>query len=476
MNEQGQEKDRDLISSEDVLAVVNGDQKALVEQLEKARALAEEQLRNSHTASLTIDEQKRIADNLRKKEEELALAKQKEQEDAELAKLSPAERKKLEKAKAKKAKEEAKRLKKLARQQKISLEQARKKMEKEKKKANSTPKPSDEKADSKATLEQAALVSGASANTPQVVGNRPFFEQRPDVQNEKNTYSSSNVNTALSSSQVINNTNNVNTNMKKVEQKPVVPPSGQVTPTTNVVGPGAIMNQKQTIKTVVPNGNLVNKVSTAPTPKAKANGNTNAANNPQNPNNKNTRNKPKEKSSGNFKYYLTFIFFAFLIWMVAFLPEITQFVSNYFDSLKSDNNILTTGVLTCTLANNDDKYDYYYEADFSFRDSKMYRLIFNTTIKGDQHLDAVELSEMRATCDLLEEQTDNLRGIKVSCSLTNGVYENEQQIEYADIDVEKLTSAYMEAGGTYPNYQYEQSIDDIEKEMKSSNYTCERHS
>ena len=88
MNEQGQEKDRDLISSEDVLAVVNGDQKALVEQLEKARALAEEQLRNSQTASLTIDEQKRIADNLRKKEEELALAKQKEQEDAELAKLS----------------------------------------------------------------------------------------------------------------------------------------------------------------------------------------------------------------------------------------------------------------------------------------------------------------------------------------------------------------------------------------------------
>ena len=85
MNEQGQEKDRDLISSEDVLAVVNGDQKALVEQLEKARALAEEQLRNSQTASLTIDEQKRIADNLRKKEEELALAKQKEQEDAELA-------------------------------------------------------------------------------------------------------------------------------------------------------------------------------------------------------------------------------------------------------------------------------------------------------------------------------------------------------------------------------------------------------
>ena len=209
MNEQGQEKDRDLISSEDVLAVVNGDQKALVEQLEKARALAEEQLRNSQTASLTIDEQKRIADNLRKKEEEHALAKQKEHEDAELAKLSPAERKKLEKAKAKKAKEEAKRLKKLARQQKISLEQARKKMEKEKKKANSTPKPSDEKADSKATLEQAALVSGASANTPQVVGNRPFFEQRLDVQNEKNAYSSSNVNTALSSSQVINNTNNV---------------------------------------------------------------------------------------------------------------------------------------------------------------------------------------------------------------------------------------------------------------------------
>ena len=185
----------------------------------------------------------------------------------------------------------------------------------------------------------------------------------------------------------------------------------------------------------------------------------------------------KTKKESNFKYYMTFILFALLIWMVAFLPEISSFVSNYMASKKQEgDSVITTGTLTCTMNTSDDKYDYYYEADFNFKDSKMYRLTFSATTKGDQNLDAIELSEMKSSCDLLQQQTASLNGVDVSCSLSNGVYENVQKLDYEDLKSNLVTTAYLEAGGTYPNYKYGQDINEIEKEMKASNYTCERHS
>ena len=193
----------------------------------------------------------------------------------------------------------------------------------------------------------------------------------------------------------------------------------------------------------------------------------------------NTKSTPdkKTKKESNLKYYMTFIFFALLIWMVAFLPEISSFVSNYMASKQQEGvPAITTGTLTCTMNTNDDKYDYYYEADFNFKDSKMYRLTFSATTKGDQNLDAIELSGMKSSCDLLQQQTANLEGVEVSCSLSNGVYENVQKLDYEDLKSDLVTTAYLEAGGTYPNYEYGQDINEIEKEMKASNYTCERHS
>ena len=193
----------------------------------------------------------------------------------------------------------------------------------------------------------------------------------------------------------------------------------------------------------------------------------------------NTKSTPdkKTKKESNLKYYMTFIFFALLIWMVAFLPEISSFVSNYMASKQQEGvPAITTGTLTCTMNTNDDKYDYYYEADFNFKDSKMYRLTFSATTKGDQNLDAIELSGMKSSCDLLRQQTANLEGVEVSCSLSNGVYENVQKLDYEDLKSDLVTTAYLEAGGTYPNYEYGQDINEIEKEMKASNYTCERHS
>lgn len=455
MDEEKLEQDKALISSEDVLAVVNGDQKALIAQLEKARALAEEELRNSKIANLPIDEQKRIADELKRKEEELALAKKKEQEELERAKLSPAEQKKLARQKAKQEKIEAKRLKKLAQKEKKN---------KDKKNSSHNVVSNPQNPANQATLAQAALVSGASPNVAQMAP-RPDIEQRPTVENQQKIYSSVASNMELSSSQLSAHKNdNVFARQNQNVQSPS--PNVVVSNTNPVYNPGTTVPTSQTVGQNVSLPSSVNtqQVSSENLP-------------PVNSSNSNTNSKETKHPFANLKYYMTFIFFALLIWLVVFLPDIRSFISNYFDAKKQEGDTqLTTGVLTCTLNSNDDKYDYYYQADFSFRDSKMYRLIFDTKIKGDQHLDALELSEMKASCDLLEAQTSSLDGIKVSCSLSNGVYENRQQLEYADINSEQLTTAYLEAGGTYPNYQYEQSIDEIEREMNASNYTCERHS
>src|SRR5699024_6073357 len=140
------------------------------------------------------------------------------------------------------------------------------------------------------------------------------------------------------------------------------------------------------------------------------------------------------------------------------------------------NTVITTGTLTCTRNTNDDKYDYYYQADFNFSDSKLNLLTFTTTIKGDRTLDAAELTEMKQSCELLASQVENMDGISIACDLREWVYKNEQILNYQKLDSSLVTTAYLEAGGTYPNYKYHQNINTIEKEMNAANYKCERHS
>ena len=181
------------------------------------------------------------------------------------------------------------------------------------------------------------------------------------------------------------------------------------------------------------------------------------------------------KAASNFKYYLAFIFFVFLLFMIGFLPEINEFFNRRrIEQEQAINATITTGTLSCEMVSNDERFDYSYQATFNFRDNKMYRLNFKTTVKGDRNLDALDLSEMKNQCDLLESQISGTNGVRVSCSLNEGVYVNEQMLDYSSLNVDDVTTAYLEAGGTYPNYVYEQNIDDIEKQMKSSNYTCER--
>ena len=477
--------EKDLISSEDVLAVISGDQVALVEQMERAKEAALSQKNNAQEIAAE-KAKKKLEEEEKKKKAVMAEVKRRKEEALrrELLAKEEAERKKAEAeaerqrqlAEKKRLEEEAK-----AKAEQERLELERKKQEKEaaiKAKEDAKKAKIQARIDAKKAKQEAkeaakrakiearenAKKAKEDAKKARIEAKKAKAQARLDAKKKKNEPKESS--TVVPQQKVVQPVSPAPIPQPKAVSHPTSPPSQPKVasqPTSVPSQPKVVAPQQ---KSVVPS-QAVTTNSSSTTQNTKSTVADNTKSNPD----------KKTKKESNLKYYMTFIFFALLIWMVAFLPEISSFVSNYMASKQQEGvPVITTGTLTCTMNTNDDKYDYYYEADFNFKDSKMYRLTFSATTKGDQNLDAIELSGMLSSCDLLQQQTANLEGVEVSCSLSNGVYENVQKLDYEDLKSDLVTTAYLEAGGTYPNYEYGQDINEIEKEMKASNYTCERHS
>ena len=522
-------QEKDLISSEDVLAVVSGDSVALIEQLERAKEVAAEQLKNSQNTSQSELAKKKLEEELKKREAELAEAKRrraeakrKEQlahEEEERKKLAieaenkrrieerqkkeaeekaRIEREKQEQEQKRLAKENEKKAKEAARQAeiqkreedkkaKIEAREAARKAKEEAKKAMLQQQEADKKAkiEAKEAARKAKEEAKKARLQQQEADKKAKIEAREAARKAKEEARKAKIQKREEAKKAKIAAKEAARNKKKepkankvsetpVAKAPVVPV--QPKPAVQQVQPAPqVTNPAPVSKPVASNSQVTSQQTVSAAPKVAQN--LQAQNTEAGKAAKAATNVKAPKKESNFKYYMTAFLFIALILMVIFLPDISSFVSNYFAEKRAQEvPALTTGTLTCTLNTSDDRYDYYYQADFNFRDSQLYRLTYNTTIKGDQNLDAVELAEMEASCNLLKSQTANLDGITVSCSLSNGVVENEQVLSYENIDVELLTTAYLEAGGTYPNYRYQQNIDDIEKDMNASNYTCERHS
>lgn len=451
--------EKDLISSEDVLAVVSGDQVALVEQMERAREAALSQKSNAQEIAAE-KAKKKLEEEEKKKKAIMDEVKRRKEEALKREKLAK------EEAERKKAEAEAERQRQLAEKKRLEeeakakAEQERLELERKKQAKEAAIKA---KEDAKKAKIQARIDAKKAKQEAKEAAKRAKIEARENARKAKEDAKKARIEAKKAKAQA-----RLDAKKKKNESKEsstVVPQQKVVQPVSPapIPQPKAVAPQQ---KAVVPS-QAVTTNSSSTTQNKKSTVADNTKSNPD----------KKTKKESNLKYYMTFIFFALLIWMVAFLPEISSFVSNYMASKQQEGvPAITTGTLTCTMNTNDDKYDYYYEADFNFKDSKMYRLTFSATTKGDQNLDAIELSGMKSSCDLLQQQTANLEGVEVSCSLSNGVYENVQKLDYEDLKSDLVTTAYLEAGGTYPNYEYGQDINEIEKEMKASNYTCERHS
>lgn len=179
-----------------------------------------------------------------------------------------------------------------------------------------------------------------------------------------------------------------------------------------------------------------------------------------------------------FKVFLLVLLFVVLIAFVIFLPDITKFVDAFkAGELTNKEEVkITTGRLNCSLSTNTANLDKKYDVTFNFTDNQLEYMEYNITTRGNANLDEEVLDELNAYCKQLEDNVVGMNGVTIRCDYTNSQLVESQSFNLVDVDIEALDSAFIEAGGNYPEYKYGQDIDNIEKNMLASGYTCNRES
>lgn len=181
---------------------------------------------------------------------------------------------------------------------------------------------------------------------------------------------------------------------------------------------------------------------------------------------------PVSKTKKFFSVFIIVLLFA----VVLFLPDIYVFIGTLKgNELGGEKEIITTGTLRCTNDLVDDKYNISYTYSFDFTESKLEYMTVVLATTGDELVDADDLNQKLASCELLKSMTSEIGGVYVSCSLSSGTLTKEQSFDYGDLNKDYAITAYTEAGGDYPGeFEANASIDTIEKNMKAAGYSCER--
>ena len=474
------ELDKDVVSSDDVLAVVSGNQDAINKQMEKAKELAQAGI-DADLAGLPIDQQKKIMDERRKKAEELAAEERRKAEELarqEALKNSSAEKKRLAKEAKQKAKEEAKKAKEEARKQKELARKNKGKVEDVKNEKVAEVKPSvatTSVTPTPSTISVTPMPSTTTNVTSAVVTPNVTATASNSVTSTPST--TTNVTSAVTTPNVTATaSNSVTPTPSKTNVTPAVVTPNVTTTASNSVTPTP-SKTNVTPAVVTPNvTTIASKSETSPSATTFTTTYTSTEKVSDTGKEVSDSDKKSGKKTSNLKMYLSFIFLALLILMIVFLPEINTFVHDFFNKKEAENTpSITSGHLICTLETNDSNFNYEYETDFSFKDSKLYKLTLTTKTVGDLNLDATDLSGLNASCQLLQFQTSKFDGVEVMCDLEGNTFINTQTLDYEILNRDEVTTAYLEAGGIYPDYKYEENIDDIEKDMNAQNYSCARY-
>lgn len=185
--------------------------------------------------------------------------------------------------------------------------------------------------------------------------------------------------------------------------------------------------------------------------------------------------KPEKAGGGCLSNLFLFILFGGLLVFILYIDQVKLYIDEWRKGGGGEEvQEITSGTLKCSSERQTSNMDYTYSATFEFRNKLLKTFTYNIEIRGDQELDAVALSALETECRLVEQYAGNLSGIDVSCSLESGLFRQKQIFTYDSIQREQAITAFVEAGGKYPEYKKDQNIDEIEKSMNAANYTCER--
>ena len=166
----------------------------------------------------------------------------------------------------------------------------------------------------------------------------------------------------------------------------------------------------------------------------------------------------------------------FLFGFVFFLPDITNFITDYMNE-KTGVNELKSGTMSCTFRNSTDNLDYTYDLSFKYEKNRLKSSRMTTTNRlSDTATDDSVLTERENSCEFLKTVLDeNDIGMTADCSVSAAVQITTQNIDYEKLDMDFITDNITEFEGFYPEYELNQSVTTIEQELENSGYTCERN-
>ena len=180
----------------------------------------------------------------------------------------------------------------------------------------------------------------------------------------------------------------------------------------------------------------------------------------------------KKKGHPIFLVLLMLFLFAF----VFFLPEISQFITDYKNE-KTGVNELKSGTMSCTFRNSTDNLDYTYDLSFKYDKNRLKSSRMTTTSRlADTATNSSVLIEKEDSCQFLKTVLDeNDIGMSADCSVSAAVQITTQNIDYEKLNMDFITDNITEFEGFYPEYELNQSVTTIEKELENNGYTCERN-
>lgn len=284
-----------------------------------------------------------------------------------------------------------------------------------------------------------------------------------------------------------NNLNNQTNNNFSTEQPPI-----NQTPSVYTVGEGVNnkiqentnynnnTNQIEMLSdtvTIAPiqsdqgNTNTQTEVTSTPQiyPTVSAVTSTNQPNPPEQPGNNivlpKENNEEEKPNKGKTAFLI--ILFIFLGAFVIFLPEI----SNYLQHRNTPKTTpeIENGILTCKMEKTDDQTITSYQMDFRFSKKEL----ITATYKIQTESEDKKIIEAKNTeCQNISNAATNTNGIEVDCTTNANIATIKQNYTLQLIDNNNLTK-FTEAGGTYPEYKFQENIYDIKTKMIDSGYDCE---
>lgn len=183
----------------------------------------------------------------------------------------------------------------------------------------------------------------------------------------------------------------------------------------------------------------------------------------------------KEKG-GFFGRFILFLFIIFLFAFVYYLPEISQYIEDYKKAKSGiEDGSMKSGTMTCTLTkDNKDNLSTIYETTFTYTKNKLKKTEQVTSYKlKDDATSTATLDESEKECQELKSALTGVSGIDVSCSKTAVLQNTTQSIDYTKFNVEEVTTNIAEYKGFYPEFQLDQSVAGIKKNLEDAGYSCQ---